>query len=295
MSDIKECFVSRFANHGKIVSLDFSQLEIWYLAFITQDKQLLADAASGRDLHRMRAAELFDIAEADVTKIQRTLAKELSFELQYGAGATSMAGGHKLPKEVCQKFIDNYYARYPRVKEWQGKLIAEVKGLRQSTTKLSKKGHPLGVSKYRSITGRIYTFNEYDAPEWMSVYTDKRTGEKKPRKDPVFTAISPTEVKNHPIQGGGSDLVAITRGRLMRQMLKHDWYMEQVLPIMTVHDSIEFDCVTEYVDPACEVIQYVVDRLPVYFEKEFGVELNVKFPVEIKVGPNWMQMEKRHA
>ena len=79
----------------------------------------------------------------------------------------------------------------------------------------------------------------------------------------------------------------------MRQMLKHDWYMVQVLPIMTVHDSIEFDCVTEYVDPACEVIQYVVDRLPIYFEKEFGVELNVKFPVEIKVGPNWMQMEKR--
>lgn len=279
MSDIKECFVSRFEN-GEIVSLDFSQLEIWYLAFITQDQNLLADASSGKDLHRMRAAELFDIPEKDVTPVQRTTAKALSFELQYGAGAFSMSLKHKLPKELCQKFIDNYYARYPQVKKYQDNLITEVQKLRKTSDRRSPKGYPLGVSKYQSLTGRIYTFWEYDAPEFM-VKKGKHTG------------FNPAEIKNYPIQGGGSDLVAITRGRLMREMSKFPWYMESVFPILTVHDSIEFDVKKEYVDKVCESIHYVINKLPIYFKAAFGTELNVKFPVEIKTGPNWLNMTKR--
>lgn len=279
MSDIKECFISRFGDTGKILSIDFSQLEIRYLAYLTQDKQLLEDVESGMDLHRMRAAELFDIPEPEVSDEQRTTAKALSFELQFGAGAFSMSLKHRLPRETCQKFIDNYYARYPQVKVWQDNLIAEVKSLRQSSQKCSPKGFPLGVAKWRSITGRIYAFTEYDSPEFMT-------------KRGIMTGFNPAQIKNYPIQGGGSDLVALTRGKLMRDMIKFPWYMKQVLPIMTVHDSIEFDCDGEYVAPAIERIKYVVDKLPVFFKNRFGVELTVKFPVEIKTGPNWANMEK---
>lgn len=279
MSDIKECFISRFGDAGRILSIDFSQLEIRYLAFLTQDKQLLADVESGMDLHRMRAAELFDIKQEDVTSNQRTIAKALSFELQFGAGAFSMSLKHRLPRETCQKFIDNYYARYPQVKVWQDKLIEEVKKGRQSTANLSPKGYPLGASKWKSVTGRIYTFTEYDSPEFMT-------------KKGIMTGFNPAQIKNYPIQGGGSDLVALTRGKLMRDMIKYEWYMTKVLPIMTVHDSIEFDCHGEYVARAVERIQYVVNKLPVFFKNRFGVELNVKFPVDIKTGPNWANMSK---
>jgi len=80
MSRIKECFTTRFEN-GSIVNADFSQLEVVGLAILSLDQQLIADIRSGMDMHIVRAAKLFNIAEDKVTKLQRQLAKMLSFQL----------------------------------------------------------------------------------------------------------------------------------------------------------------------------------------------------------------------
>ena len=88
---IKDCFISRWGSDGYLMEVDFSQLEVVALAILSGDPVLKDDLLSGRDMHRMRAAELFGIPEASVTDGQRQLCKQLSFQLQYGAGYKSMA------------------------------------------------------------------------------------------------------------------------------------------------------------------------------------------------------------
>lgn len=79
MSRIKSCFRSRFPS-GVLLEVDFSQLEVVGVALLSNDPVLKDDIRSGRDMHRVRAAQLFGITEAAVTKDQRQIAKVLSFQ-----------------------------------------------------------------------------------------------------------------------------------------------------------------------------------------------------------------------
>ncbi len=81
MSVIKQCFRSRYPISGVLLEVDFSQLEIVGVAILSGDKALKSDIISGRDMHTVRAAELFGKPEKDVTKAERKIAKALSFQL----------------------------------------------------------------------------------------------------------------------------------------------------------------------------------------------------------------------
>lgn len=79
MSDIKRAFVSRFGEEGRILNLDFSQLEVIGAATLSMDENLIADVAAGRDMHRYFAAQLFNVTEEEVTKAQRDITKRFTF------------------------------------------------------------------------------------------------------------------------------------------------------------------------------------------------------------------------
>jgi DNA polymerase I len=278
MSRIKECFDSRWKPDGVLLEADFSQLEVIGLATLTMDPQLIKDIASGMDLHTVRAAELFGISEKEVTKEQRRLAKAFSFQLQYGAGAKSMAEKNDVDIHVAKRFIENYYSRYPKVAEWQEATRIAVEAAREPTADSTPKGYPKGRSVLESVTGRLYTFREYDAPEW------------KRDRTPSF---SPTEMKNYPVQGfATADVMALYRGRVYRNLLANEHLRGQVLPINTVHDSIMFDC--REIGVAFEldlVLQEEAVELPRLIKKLWDVECPLPFPIKSKVGKTWGKMK----
>jgi DNA polymerase-1 len=275
MSNIKTCFKSRW-EHGYLVEVDFSQLEVVGLALLSNDPVLKDDLRSGRDMHRVRAAELFLVPESEVTSSQRTLAKRLSFQLQYGAGAPSMAAKNGITKETAKRFIDNYYARYQRVAEWQGEIAAAVKASRVPSGKHTPKGMPMGMGEYVSATGRRYRFFEYDAPEWS------RTGE------PSF---SPTEMKNYPIQGfATADVMALFRGRVFRKLLANDW-QASILMINTVHDSVMFDCEDAvWVSELRNLCNETAEELPNELEKRWDMTIDLPLPITFKHGQKWSDL-----
>lgn len=282
MSDIKKHFISRFEG-GWIVEADFDQLEVRVLAFLSQDPILIEDLLSGRDMHRWRASELFGLPENEITTEQRRIAKVLSFQLQYGAGAASMAAALELPKDLCQAFVDNFYARYIVVKETQDAWIRSVKKNRVSTKERSPKGFPIGKSIFKQVTGRELVFWEQDAPQWM---VDRGTP----------TSFPPTDIKNYPVQSlATGDLTALGRGRLMRRLVKEGLIWDNALSIMTVHDSIILDVEGTCMNIASRIMKEELEKVPAYFEEVFGVPFNIPLPVEIKIGRNWLQMEKWHA
>ena len=275
MSDIKSCFLSRFPE-GQLVEVDFSQLEVVCLALLANDPVLKSDLVSGLDMHRIRAADLFCIPETEVTKSQRTLAKRLSFQLQYGAGAASMAKKNKISKAIAQRFIDNYYDRYPRVKEWQAEIAKSVTESRVQSGRRTISGVPAGQGEYVSPTGRIYRFFEYDAPDW------------KPGGVPSF---SPTEMKNYPIQGfATADVMAVFRGLVFRRIFKAN---EQAYCLMvnTVHDSVMFDCATDAaVDWLEHTCRDIAASLPRELEARWPVTIDLPLPITFKSGRRWSDL-----
>lgn len=273
---IKEAFTSRWQG-GFIVDVDFSQLEVVALAILSQDSCLKDDILSGRDMHTLRAADLFGIKPEHVTKDKRQLAKQLSFQLQYGAGAKSMAEKNGISKALAERFIFQYYDRYQEVKHWQDDVAAEVKGSRTPSERRTSKGYPSGTGTHQSPTGRFYRFYEYDNPF--------REGE---------TSFSPTEMKNYPVQGFAADIMAVYRARLYRRLLADTpEVQEHVKLINTVHDSVMFDVAYRgMVDYVYEVAKDTSDSLPGELWKLWKIECPVGFNVECKYGPTWGEMEK---
>ena len=144
MSEIKKVFVSRFGDDGVIVEADWSQLEVYALAFLSGDKQLKQDLIDGIDIHSMNAANLkgvsyshfvlrISLGDADAIKA-RKLAKALSFQLQYGAGPAKMAKTNKCSEKLAKDFIKTYFTRYPGVKVYHDELQAAVKENRKAST-----------------------------------------------------------------------------------------------------------------------------------------------------------------
>lgn len=278
MSAIKECFTSRFPN-GVILESDFSQLEVVGLAALSNDPVLIEDLLAGRDMHRYYTAQRLGITEEEVTDRERKFTKKMTFQLQYGSGAKGMALKLQLPQEQCQAFIEAYYTRYKRVKEWQDEVYAAVVASRAPSTKLTKSGDFAGRGEYVSATGRTYHFYEMDAPEW------------KKDKTPSFL---PPQVKNYPVQGFATgDLMALFRARLFRWWVGLGADRFRVLPINTVHDNVMWDLADkEEIERVVAVTDGIAERLVQDVENLWGVKCPVPFKIESKYGPTWADMRK---
>ena len=287
MSDIKQCFVSRFGNEGYIMEADFSQLEMIGLAYISGDEVLKQDIMDGKDFHCINASflygqpyeyikEMVDAGDEGWIK-KRKKAKGPGFLIVYGGGATTMAKNTGLPIEDCKNFIARYYERYIGVALWQETVKEEVESTRKPSTKRTELGLPSGVGYYTSITGRRYVFQEYDAPEWMGSGS---------------VSFSPTQLKNYPIQGFSTgDLVPLAVGKLYRVLKNNPKKLPQdkIKLINTVHDSVLLDVHESVVEVTADVVKKVMERTPKYFEDIYKVKFDLPLPVEVSYGRTWAE------
>ncbi len=122
---IREAFVA--AEGCKLVSADYSQIELRIMAHIAQDENLLAAFAAGLDVHQATAAEIFGIALDAVTAEQRRYAKVINFGLIYGMSAFGLAGNLGIERAAAQKYIDTYFERYPGVAQYMERTRLEAR------------------------------------------------------------------------------------------------------------------------------------------------------------------------
>ena len=110
---IREAFIP--AKGYRLVSADYSQIELRIMAHIAEDDNLLAAFRAGKDIHQATAAEIFAIPLEQVSSEQRRYAKVINFGLIYGMSAYGLAGNLKIERAAAQKYIATYFERYPGV------------------------------------------------------------------------------------------------------------------------------------------------------------------------------------
>jgi DNA polymerase-1 len=113
---IRECFIA--PPGAKIVSADYSQVELRIMAHLSGDENLRRAFLRGDDVHRATASEVFGVPLDRVTPDERRVAKVINFGLIYGMSSFGVAQNLGIERATAQAYVDSYFSRYPGVKRY---------------------------------------------------------------------------------------------------------------------------------------------------------------------------------
>ena len=122
---IRQAFAAPMGK--KIVSADYSQIELRIMAHLSQDHNLLQAFAIDADIHRATAAEIFGVRKEEVSAEQRRRAKAINFGLIYGMSAFGLAQQLGIARDQAQQYIDIYFERYPGIKRYMEEVRMQAK------------------------------------------------------------------------------------------------------------------------------------------------------------------------
>jgi DNA polymerase I len=119
--EIRSAFVTEQGQ--RLVSADYSQVELRILAHVSGEPKLREAFAQGEDIHAATAAEVLGKERADLTKDERNVAKMVNFGIIYGISAFGLSENLEIPREQAQEYIDTYLARFPLVQDFIQRTI----------------------------------------------------------------------------------------------------------------------------------------------------------------------------
>lgn len=199
----------------KLVSSDYSQIELRVLAHLSQDPLLLEAFRTGQDIHTRTAMEIFELSESEVTREHRTRAKAVNFGVIYGQGESGLAKTLGIPRAEAGNFIAAYFRRYQGVREFM-----------QQTLEKARAGEAV-----RSALGR------------RRLLPDIRSGNRARRLAAERIAM------NMPIQGTAADILKLSMLALDTPVTPG------ARMVLTVHDELVFEVPDAEVEQAQSAIR----------------------------------------
>ncbi|QWE08338.1 DNA polymerase I [Polynucleobacter ibericus] len=199
---IREAFIP--ADGCKLLSADYSQIELRIMAHIAEDENLLTAFREGKDVHQATAAEIFGIPLDDVNSEQRRYAKVINFGLIYGMSAFGLAGNLGIERSAAQNYIAKYFDRYPGVAQY----------MEQTRLEARENGY------VETVFGR-------------RLWLPEIKGSNGPRRQGAERAAI-----NAPMQGTAADLIKLA------MIAVEDWLEKEQLKtkmLLQVHDELVFD------------------------------------------------------
>lgn len=300
---VKRMFTSRFGKDGCMLEIDYSQLEVVVQGLLSGDPQLIADLITKVDFHCKRLSAKLHEPYEDVLKKckdeahpehkaykrQRTKVKETTFQMAYGAGATSIAATTGQTKEEVEEIMAAELVLYPGIKEFYDKVQRVCEQSRYPTNLREplpdKPGVEVQVGRgfYMSPTQARFVFTEVPQEAYLRKRTNKDAGFYRPH------------LQNYPIQGVGGQLVQYILGRLFRFFNKHSNFKGQALLVNTVHDCVWFDCANKEIGLALVPhIKKIMESIPDVLKELFDINCPVPFPVEAEYGNNMLELNHVH-
>ena len=141
---IREAFV---APEGKrLVSLDYSQIELRILAHIADIPALKQAFSDGIDIHAMTASQMFGVPVEGMDPMIRRRAKAINFGVIYGISGFGLARNLRIPRAEAQAFIDTYFQRFPEIRAYMDRTTREAKAYGYVRTLFNRRIHTPGIS-----------------------------------------------------------------------------------------------------------------------------------------------------
>ncbi|MBF0241933.1 MAG: DNA polymerase I [Desulfamplus sp.] len=250
---IREAFIPE--NGFKLVSADYSQIELRILAHFADDKILIEAFENDEDIHTRTAAEVFQAMPEMVDSELRRQAKAINFGIVYGMGAFKLSNELSISRKMAQTYIDNYFARYSGVKRYMDLTIQKAKEMGAVTTLLGRKRElPDIYSSNANVRGMA---------ERMAI--------------------------NTPIQGSAADIIKlamIKMDRALNETCRSDGKKMKSKMILSVHDEILFEVPDDELEELKALAKSVMEGIRVV---ESLFELKVPLKVNIDAGMNWAE------
>lgn len=214
--EIRKAFIPK--PGWKMLSADYSQIELRILAHYSEDKILSKAFEEEEDIHTRTASEVFQVFPSFITEDLRRQAKIINFGIIYGMSPFGLAKSLNISQKMAKAYIDNYFGRYKGVKAFIEKMVEDTRKSGQTTT----------------LLGRIRLLPEIKSKN----VTERHFAER--------TAI------NTPIQGTAADLIKVAMINVDNELRSRNL---KTVMLLSVHDEIVFEVPPEEVDAASALIK----------------------------------------
>ncbi|MCX7835789.1 MAG: DNA polymerase I [bacterium] len=224
---IRTAFVAGYPN-WKLISADYSQIELRIMAHLSQDETLIQAFHQGQDIHTLTASKVYNVPIEEVTPAMRRSAKAVNFGMIYGQTDFGLSTTLDIPLEEAQSFRNQYFQTYPGVQEYMQKTIAFAREKNYVQTMFNRK---------RAI------------PE---INSDQRVA----REFAERTAI------NTPIQGTAADIIKVAMIRLdqaFEKERKQNGLKAQLL--LQVHDELLFEAPSEEIEWVTKMVKECMENV----------------------------------
>jgi DNA polymerase-1 len=233
--EIRAAFVA--APGCKLLSADYSQIELRILAHLSEDPVLVEAFIRGEDIHSRTAQEVFGVAPFAQTHDHRRVAKVINFGVIYGLSAFGLAQNLSIDTREAAKFIAAYFERYSGVKKFLERQIAETR----------KSGFT------KALFGRIRPISEINSPQ------------------PNMRNFAERTAMNTPMQGAAADLIKLAMIEMDKRLQK-DFKSKMILQ---VHDELLFEGPQDEIPRLTKVVKEVMEnvyelRVPLLVDTKIG-------------------------
>lgn len=196
--------VTAFSNDSYLLSCDYSQVELRILAHLSKDENLISAFKNDKDVHKITASFIYGLEEKDIDDSMRERTKRVNFGIIYGLTSFGLSRDLGITVDDAQGFIDAYFLRYPKVKDYVTGQIARAK----------KDGFVI------TILGRRRYLPEIN------------------NKNQSIRQLAERQAINTPIQGSASDLIKLAMIKVNEEIETRGLKTRMVIQ---VHDELVFD------------------------------------------------------
>jgi DNA polymerase-1 len=214
---IRRAFVSGSDDRLLLVA-DYSQIELRIMAHLSGDEGLAEAFASGHDIHTATSALVFGLPPEHVDPATRSRAKMVNYGLAYGMNAFGLASRLGIAVDEAQGFIDAYFARFPKIREFLDRQVARAAAEGFTETLLGRRRY---------------------IPELQAA-------------NPRVRDLGRRMALNAPIQGGASDVFKLAMIRVDRALEDSGLDCQMLL---TVHDELVFEVAADEVEQAGKLVK----------------------------------------
>ena len=247
--EIRKSFITE--KGWKLVSFDYSQIELRIAAFLSGDKKLIEIFKTGQDVHTAVASEVFGVPPESVNKEMRIKAKTINFGVMYGMGVTALQKNIGTDRAEAQAFLDGYFNKFFGLAQY----LEDVK--RQT----AKNGYT------ETFFGRRRYFPEINS------------------KLPFIRASAERMAINAPIQGTGADITKLAMIEIDK-FLESKNLKNDVNLLLQVHDELVYEVKESIVDSVVPEIKKIMENI-IDPKKIEGIVC----VANASVGDNWVEME----